>query len=1285
MKGKTGLLDLEPQFGGIFSLTLSWIPRLDIINIDYVFVIPFASEWIDHAMSVFRNRTGARFSILFDTGATVTVLKENLSHLLSDTCTPTRALATYTGEQETPIVEGRLGPYISRAVVSTSASYNILSASQIMGPGAPFIGHIDGNTITCLERKTKKILIEFIYIDGLWFGDLEDLYHGLYFDTPENDNYAFWPNGLGDRISAFSCDCDCIAYAHALPINRALLYHISKGHPNMKKLWNEYKKGIVVIDGPPITREEFYAAGEFCRICALGKSTQSIIKKSKRVTTYPFELLSIDICEPGTVSHNGYTKFAVIVDHYTRMVWVLLLKKKSDIYGKMELWLQQKFGRHESKLSEVELPIVRHVRKNGIDVVRTDGAAELNSDEFIKLISQFKLGEKQTSIPYSHTHNALAEAAIREICKIARLICIQYNEPKYPELWEFAVMEAARLKNRLGNVNLPGGITPYERLYGEPPNSTAERPHGALCYAVRPIGEGSLTAKDPDIPPLLRSQKFDQRAFTCKYLARPPGSKGYTCLLIDPQYRDRIRIGNFRLPYFDCRKVGYDRIPCSIAGSIRAQMKSATHNFLENNPDIVEKDLDNKHLFQIFIDFLTKEGEELVSFGEKPPMPKLGSCKFMDSDHVCDAETGCPCCRRGQVLYRKAYNMRPILGCSKCRYATNGCAACRKLISKFNAANPEYAEPDDIDKKSFPETALDYLAIKDIENENEVTLSGDINPKQYDVIQALQQKILSFPNLDIIQQSTLSIPRIQMPGSESTRQIPLMIPIDLCEAVLESMNTEYKRRKLIDQCGGLVERRNADHSPTSDEEDTLDPELEDICFRHLEAEKYRKVLRSDYDFKSRFDRFHGTVNDPKVRRRFVKRAAEGARAKSPDSVIMFRDDERNLYYVETPSDEFVSMYGIAEGKVPGADGKIDGANATFSHIEMINTLSHKTGERVPYSAQFVPVNGKQALKSKEWREKAMFPELKSLVDMGCFGIVPRSSMPEGQKTISGKWVFVRKHDTDGNLTRLKGRYVARGFSQREGIDYAANHTYAPVAAPETVRAQLCFAAHRRQHAHQLDIGNAFIINDLQEKIYMPIPYGLKEYYESAGLEFPSGEEMVVQLKKTLYGLVQSSFCFYHTLVESLKSLGFVESSEPCFFTRKETDGTISTVTIYVDDLVITFSDEKVMQKFKIDLENSHDMFVVEDRGVVNHLLGVKVEYDRENGKFCISQEAYIEKLFERFDLHEIDRQLVPMKKEDAMMFAKPAKWELGQLKQGKKINNERCDATRRSWDRHCTR
>ena len=192
---------------------------------------------------------------------------------------------------------------------------------------------------------------------------------------------------------------------------------------------------------------------------------------------------------------------------------------------------------------------------------------------------------------------------------------------------------------------------------------------------------------------------------------------------------------------------------------------------------------------------------------------------------------------------------------------------------------------------------------------------------------------------------------------------------------------------------------------------------------------------------------------------------------------------------------------------------------------------------------------------------------------------------------------------------------------------------------------------------------------------MPIPIGLREFYKEQGMDFPDGP-VVVKLLKSLYGLRQASFCFNQVLVASLKQLGFKETTEPCIFVRYEAESdSYSTVSVYVDDLVICFTDADVMAEFKKKLAETNELFTVEDRGQVRHLLGVKVDYDRENGRFALSQEAYLEKLYERFRLNEIDRQLVPMKKEDAMMFAKPAKWEIEQLKQGKTINNDRCDAT----------
>ena len=168
---------------------------------------------------------------------------------------------------------------------------------------------------------------------------------------------------------------------------------------------------------------------------------------------------------------------------------------------------------------------------------------------------------------------------------MSRAILFSINEPGLPGLWELAVTEATRVYNRIGNAALPDGVSPYQMLYGEPPDWTGARPHGALCYAVRPIGERGGDAKTSTVPKLLRSAKFDKRVFTCKYLGEPPGQKGRRCLLIDAEYRDRPRIAVFKdgSVWFDCRNVGGIRVPCAISGSMRSRMKAAADDFVKRH------------------------------------------------------------------------------------------------------------------------------------------------------------------------------------------------------------------------------------------------------------------------------------------------------------------------------------------------------------------------------------------------------------------------------------------------------------------------------------------------------------------------------------------------------------------------------------------------------------------------------------------------------------------------------------------------------------------------------
>ena len=53
------------------------------------------------------------------------------------------------------------------------------------------------------------------------------------------------------------------------------------------------------------------------------------------------------------------------------------------------------------------------------------------------------------------------------------------------------------------------------------------------------------------------------------------------------------------------------------------------------------------------------------------------------------------------------------------------------------------------------------------------------------------------------------------------------------------------------------------------------------------------------------------------------------------------------------------------------------------------------------------------------------------------------SRPKGKSLVTSRWLYKVKHAADGSIKKFKARFVARGFSQVEGVDY--EETFAPVA------------------------------------------------------------------------------------------------------------------------------------------------------------------------------------------------------------------------------------------------
>lgn len=97
------------------------------------------------------------------------------------------------------------------------------------------------------------------------------------------------------------------------------------------------------------------------------------------------------------------------------------------------------------------------------------------------------------------------------------------------------------------------------------------------------------------------------------------------------------------------------------------------------------------------------------------------------------------------------------------------------------------------------------------------------------------------------------------------------------------------------------------------------------------------------------------------------------------------------------------------------------------------------------------------------------------------------------------------------MKRYKAWLVARGLRQKEGIDYQETHS--PVVRFDWIRAVLAIAACKRMKLKQFDVKTAFLYGKIDEQIYMQQPEG-----------FDDGIERVCKLKRSLYGLKQSSRC-----------------------------------------------------------------------------------------------------------------------------------------------------------------
>ncbi|RVW28656.1 Retrovirus-related Pol polyprotein from transposon RE1 [Vitis vinifera] len=233
----------------------------------------------------------------------------------------------------------------------------------------------------------------------------------------------------------------------------------------------------------------------------------------------------------------------------------------------------------------------------------------------------------------------------------------------------------------------------------------------------------------------------------------------------------------------------------------------------------------------------------------------------------------------------------------------------------------------------------------------------------------------------------------------------------------------------------------------------------------------------------------------------------------------------------------------------------------------------------------------EALSHPGWRQ-AMVDEMAALHSNGTWDLVV---LPSGKSTVGCRWVYAVKVGPDGQVDRLKARLVAKGYTQVYGSDYGDTFSLLP-----RLLLSACFS-----------------------------PWLL------------CGESgLVCRLRRSLYGLKQSPRAWFSRFSSVVQEFGMLRSTaDHSVFYHHNSLGQCIYLVVYVDDIVITGSDQDGIQKLK---QHLFTHFQTKDLGKLKYFLGIEIA--QSSSGVVLSQRKYALDILEEtgmLDCKPVDTPMDP--------------------------------------------
>lgn len=175
----------------------------------------------------------------------------------------------------------------------------------------------------------------------------------------------------------------------------------------------------------------------------------------------------------------------------------------------------------------------------------------------------------------------------------------------------------------------------------------------------------------------------------------------------------------------------------------------------------------------------------------------------------------------------------------------------------------------------------------------------------------------------------------------------------------------------------------------------------------------------------------------------------------------------------------------------------------------------------------------------------------------------------------------------------------------------------------SIRILLTIFAQEDLELEQLDVKTDFLHGELTEKIYMKPPEGYESMFK---------KDEVCLLNKSIYGLKQAPRQWNEKFDTYMGEIGFKRSEYDNYaYTKMLQDGSMIYQLIYVDDMLVAARNKEAIAQLKHEL-SLH--FEIKDLGPAKRILGMEINKDRVPGALWLSQEGYLSRVLETYNMAE---------------------------------------------------